>query len=70
MLNRYAKKHQILIRWIFLESGYDKGIADAISAQTKRKMKEYIAFNLNKSYEKILDFVDKIGNYSYRTVYL
>ena len=40
------------MRWIFLESGHGKGIGDAISAQMKRKMDEFIAFNPNKSYEK------------------
>ena len=56
MLNRYATKHQIPMRWIVLESGHGKGIGDAISAQMKRKMNEFIAFNSNKSYEKNMRF--------------
>ena len=70
ILNRCATKRQIPKRLIFLESGYDKDTADAISAQMKRKINECIASNPNKLYEKILDFVDAIRNYIYRTVYL
>ena len=70
MLNRYATKHQIPMRLIFIVSGHDKGIADAIPAPMKRKMDECIAFNQNGLYEKILDFVNEIGNYIYRTAYL
>ncbi|CAF5010042.1 unnamed protein product, partial [Rotaria sp. Silwood1] len=62
MLNRYATKHNITMRWIFLECGHGKGVADAISAQMKRKMDECISFNPTKSYEKSLDFVREIQN--------
>ena len=50
------------MRWIFLESGHGKGIADAISAQTKRKMDECISFNPGKSYDKAMDFLNGIKN--------
>jgi hypothetical protein len=62
MLNQYVTKHTITMRWIFLESGHGKGIADAISAQMKRKMSECISFNSDKSYEKASDFVHEIQN--------
>lgn len=48
------------MRWIYLESGHGKGIADAISAQMKRKMDECISFNPSRSYEKASDFVHEI----------
>ena len=72
MLNRYATKPQIPMRWILLESEHGKGIGDAVSAQMKRKMDECIAFNSNKLYEKPLDFIHAIGtsNYIHQTVYL
>jgi hypothetical protein len=60
MLNQYATKHKISMRWIFLECGHGKGVADAISAQMKRKMNECISFNPHKSFEKALDFVHEI----------
>ncbi|CAF0941352.1 unnamed protein product [Rotaria sordida] len=62
MLNQYATKHAITMRWIFLECGHGKGVADAISAQMKRKMDKYVSFNPTKSYEKTSDFVHEIQN--------
>ncbi len=61
-LNQYATQLAITIRWIFLESGHGKGIADAISARMKRKMDECISFNPNKSYNTTTDFVHDIIN--------
>ncbi|CAF1441672.1 unnamed protein product [Adineta steineri] len=64
MLNRYATKYSINMKWIFLECGHGKGIADAISAQMKRKMDDCISFNPNKSYEKASDFINEIQSFT------
>jgi hypothetical protein len=61
MLNQYAIKYSVEMRWIFLESGHGKGVADAISAQMKRKMNECISFNPNKTFGTSSDFIHEIG---------
>ena len=52
------------MRWIFLECGYGKDVADAISAPMKRKMNECISFNPTKPFEKALDFVQEIQGHT------
>ncbi|CAF4500295.1 unnamed protein product, partial [Didymodactylos carnosus] len=50
------------IKWIFLESGHGKGVADGVGAAIKRLMDHAVAFRPNESFKNALDLMNVIVN--------
>ncbi|CAF3008769.1 unnamed protein product, partial [Rotaria sp. Silwood2] len=69
-MKKIATGHNIDIKWIFLESGHGKGVADAIGAAIKRKFNEIIAFNPDNSFQKASDLVNSAKTSTDIKVYL
>lgn len=62
LLKNHAMSNQMTVKWIYLESGHGKGIADAIGATVKRLMDQAVAFHPDESYTNALDLVETITN--------
>jgi hypothetical protein len=60
LLKKYTTERQIEMRWIFLESGNGKGVADGIGASLKRQMEEAVAFNPDKAFKAPLNFMEEV----------
>lgn len=59
-LKQLAMNSQITVKWIYMESGHGKGIADAIGATIKRLMDQAVAFHPDESYTNALDLIEDI----------
>ena len=46
--NAFATEHDLSLRWIYLESGHGKGIADGVGAAVKRVITTIMAQNVNE----------------------
>ncbi|CAF4629791.1 unnamed protein product [Didymodactylos carnosus] len=72
LMKKFAVEHKIEMKWIFLESGHGKGIADAIGGALKRKFDDAINFQPDESFSSASDLLhavehsaDKIKLYLY-----
>ncbi|CAF2028493.1 unnamed protein product, partial [Rotaria magnacalcarata] len=61
-LKQYAIANQITVKWIYLESGHGKGVADEVGAVIKKKMDEAVAFHPDKAFNNVLDLFNVIKN--------
>ncbi|CAF3423393.1 unnamed protein product [Rotaria socialis] len=60
LMKKLATDRHIDIKWIFLESGHGKGVADAVGATVKRKFDETVAFNPDNTFENALSLINVI----------
>ena len=49
MIEQFSKNNQAVLKWIYLETGYSKGIPNGIVAVVKRAISDIIAMNPDKS---------------------
>jgi len=63
-MKKYATTEQVDIKWIFLESGHGKGVADAVGAAVKRKFDEVVSFDPDNSFANALDLLNAIKNFT------
>ncbi|CAF1400062.1 unnamed protein product [Didymodactylos carnosus] len=64
IMKKYAEEEKINLKWIFLESGHGKGVADAVGAALKRKFDETIAFDPDNIYRNALDLMKAVESSS------
>ncbi|XP_068228638.1 uncharacterized protein [Palaemon carinicauda] len=57
LMRRFAKQNNLEMKWIYLEGGHGKGIADAVGASVKQQMCNIIAKHPNKSFRNTLDIL-------------
>ncbi len=69
-LKRYAINRRITMRWLFLESGHGKGIADGIGSTIKRLFDNVIRLNPDESFKGAEDLMNKIKNSTNIRLYL
>ena len=60
LMKQFAIKNQIKMKWIYLETGHGKGIADAIGATLKRKFDETVNFQPDTSFENAADLIKTV----------
>ncbi|CAF1574737.1 unnamed protein product, partial [Rotaria sordida] len=69
-MNKFAIDYNIDIKWIFLKSGHEKGVADAIGAAIKRKFDEIVTFNPDNAFSNALDLINGTRNNTDIKLYL
>ncbi|CAF1174502.1 unnamed protein product [Didymodactylos carnosus] len=52
------------MKWIFLEAGHGKGVADAVGAALKRKFDETIAFDSDNSNDNAMNLINAVENHT------
>ncbi|XP_064114759.1 uncharacterized protein LOC135220986 [Macrobrachium nipponense] len=57
LMRRFAKQNNVEMKWIYLEGGHGKGIADAVGASVKQLMCDTIAKHPNKSFRNTVDIL-------------
>ncbi|CAF3385828.1 unnamed protein product [Rotaria sp. Silwood2] len=62
LINDFALKHEVIVRWLYLEAGHGKSIPDAIGAIVKKKFDDLISLNPNESYLNAQQLYDGILN--------
>ncbi|CAF1556447.1 unnamed protein product [Didymodactylos carnosus] len=71
LLRNIAIDYDIDIKWIFLESGHNTGVADGIGgAAIKRKFDEIVAFNPDNAFSNALDLINGTRNNTDIKLYL
>ncbi|CAF1621558.1 unnamed protein product [Didymodactylos carnosus] len=61
-LKRYSMSENLVMRWIFLESGHGKGVADAIGASVKRMFDDIIRFHPDETYKNAGELMRNVQN--------
>ena len=69
-LKHYALSRQITMRWLFLESGHGKGVADGVGSAIKRLFDNAIRFNPDQSFKGAADLMTKIKKSTNIQLYL
>ncbi|CAF1460941.1 unnamed protein product [Adineta ricciae] len=59
-LKQYAVTNQTTMKWIYLEAGHGKGVADASGATIKRLMDQTVAFHPDESYRNAADLINEV----------
>ncbi|CAF3451066.1 unnamed protein product [Rotaria socialis] len=62
LMEKLAIDRHIDIKWIFLESGHGKGVADAVGAAVKHKFDVVVAVNPDNTSENALSLINVIKN--------
>jgi hypothetical protein len=62
LMKTFAMEHDITLKWIYLESGHGKGVADAVGAALKRKFDDAVNFDPDNSFENALDLLNAVEN--------
>jgi hypothetical protein len=62
LIKKFAAEQKIKIKWIYLEAGHGKGVADSIGATLKRKMDEAINYKPDDSFSSASDLIDAIAD--------
>ena len=57
-MKKFSIDYNIDTKWIFLESGHGKGVADAVGAAIKRKFDETVTFNPDGVFSNAADLID------------
>ena len=70
LMKRFAIQQKIKFKWIYLEAGHGKGIADAIGATLKRKMDEAVNYKPDDSFSSASDLIDAIEDTTDIKLYL
>ncbi|CAF3986560.1 unnamed protein product [Rotaria sordida] len=61
-MTKYAQKEEIGIKWVYLESGHGKGVADAVGAALKRQFDEAISFDPDHAFDNAQDLMNAVQN--------
>lgn len=64
LMKQFATKEQVDVKWIFLESGHGKGVADAVGAAVKRNFDQAISYKPDDSFKNAMDLLDAVENSS------
>ena len=59
-MQKFATTHSVDFRWLFLESGHGKGVADAVGAVLKRLFDEAVSFDPDNSFDNALDLMNLV----------
>ena len=57
---QFAMKHDITIKWIYLEANHGKGVPDGIGGDGKRAIADIIRFNPDKPFYTVNDIFDEM----------
>jgi hypothetical protein len=69
-LKYYAVNRKITMRWLFLESGHGKGVADGIGSAIKRLFDNTVRLNPDETFDGAEDLMSKIKNSTNIRLYL
>ncbi|CAF1398352.1 unnamed protein product [Rotaria sordida] len=61
-MTKYAQKEEIDIKWVYLESGHGKGVADAVGAALKRQFDEAISIDPDHAFDNAQDLMNAVQN--------
>ncbi|CAF1455795.1 unnamed protein product [Adineta ricciae] len=64
LMKQFAMKEQVDLKWIFLEAGHGKGVADAVGAALKINFDEVISYKPDDSFKNAMDLLDAVENSS------
>ena len=64
LMKQFAMNKQVDLRWIFLEAGHGKGVADAVGAALKRNFDQAISYKPDDSFKNAMDLLDAVENSS------
>ncbi|CAF1605264.1 unnamed protein product [Didymodactylos carnosus] len=70
LMKTFAISRKIKMKWIFLESGHGKGVADAFGASLKRMFDETVNFKPDESFSNASDLVNAIKDQTAIKLYL
>ncbi len=59
-MQKFSTTHNVDFRWLFLESGHGKGVADAVGAVLKRLFDEAVSFDPDNSFDNALDLMNLV----------
>ena len=54
--------NDVTVKWIYMEAGHGKGVADAVGAVVKRLMDQVVALHPDDAYGNALDLINAIKN--------
>jgi hypothetical protein len=60
LMQKFTTTHDVDFRWVFLESGHGKGVADAVGAVLKRSFDEAVSSDPDNSFHNALDLMSVV----------